>query len=255
MEEPVADGVGQGWLADVVVPLAGWELAGDHGEFLPVPVAPVMRTFWSSIQRQVATLLTRSGPTANVLVGGGEGEWRERLEREASSPESGLLEACEELAAAGAVDAHPSPIELEEQLGHAGVECGEGEEALVADSGEKSTARRSHRDFDLRFVTRARGPVHDPPIYVFTMPTPMFTVLRSGRSRSTDPAVDDGPARLGTVPMTKYPGAAHVTREMAEKPPDFRPMPRTQPRAAALELPQVGAAGELRSGHRRRNPR
>ena len=31
MDQAIADGVGQGWLADVVVPLAGWELTGDHG--------------------------------------------------------------------------------------------------------------------------------------------------------------------------------------------------------------------------------
>jgi hypothetical protein len=37
------------------------------------------------------------------------------------------------------------------------------------------------------------------PIFVFTLPIPVFTLLRSARSRSTDPGVHDGPAPARNV--------------------------------------------------------
>ena len=73
-------------------------------------------------------------------------------------PERGLVEALEELAAAGAVEAHGPGVEVGEQLGDAGVERGEGEEGLVAQAGEDPALDDLHRHLDLRLVARVRRP-------------------------------------------------------------------------------------------------
>ena len=58
-----------------------------------------------------------------------EGLGRERAE-------GGLIELDEELAPAGAIDAHDLRVERLQELADAGVEGGEGEEALVPEAGE-----------------------------------------------------------------------------------------------------------------------
>jgi hypothetical protein len=59
-------------------------------------------------------------------------------------PQGGLIEALEELAAAGAVQAHGPRVQLGAQLRDAGVEGGEGEEGLMAEPGEDPSLRDQH---------------------------------------------------------------------------------------------------------------
>ena len=63
-------------------------------------------------------------------------------------PEGGLVEPREELAPAGAVQAHGAGVQVGEQLGDARVEGGEGEEGLVAEAGEDPPLDDLHGDFD-----------------------------------------------------------------------------------------------------------
>lgn len=79
----------------------------------------------------------------------------ERLGRQRA--ERRLLEAREELLAAGAVEAHAPGIEIDEQLGDAGVEGGQGEEGLMAEPGQDPPLGYLHGDFDFRFVPSATG--------------------------------------------------------------------------------------------------
>ena len=72
--------------------------------------------------------------------------------------EGGLIEAFEELAAAGAVQAHGAGVEIREQLGDARVQRGEGKEGLVAEAGEDPALDDLYGDFDFGFVPRMRGP-------------------------------------------------------------------------------------------------
>ena len=64
--------------------------------------------------------------------------------------EGGLVQPLEELAPAGAVQAHRARVQIGEQLGDARVERGEGEEGLVAQPGEDPALDDLHGDFDLR---------------------------------------------------------------------------------------------------------
>ena len=78
-------------------------------------------------------------------------------------PEGGLVEALEELAAAGAVEAHGPGVEVGEQLGDARVERGQREEGLVAEAGEDPALDDLDGDLDLGLVAgvgRARGQDH-----------------------------------------------------------------------------------------------
>ena len=59
MEEPIADRVGQGRLADVVVPLPGWELAGDDGGAGAIPILEDLE--------EIAPLLILHGGEAPVI--------------------------------------------------------------------------------------------------------------------------------------------------------------------------------------------
>ena len=80
----------------------------------------------------------------------------ERLGR--PRPERGLVEAREELPAAGAVQAHGAGVHVGEQLGDAGVEGGEGEEGHVAEAGEDPALHDLHADFRLGLVPGLRRP-------------------------------------------------------------------------------------------------
>src|SRR5713226_6042163 len=82
-----------------------------------------------------------------------EGLRRKRAER-------GPIQLLEELAPAGAVEAHRPGIEIREELGDAGVEGGEGEEGLVTEASEDPPLHDLDGDFNFRFVPgfgRARG--------------------------------------------------------------------------------------------------
>ena len=72
-------------------------------------------------------------------------------------PERGLVQALEELPAAGAVQAHGPGVQVGEQLGDAGVEGGEREEGLVAEAGEDPALDDLHGDLDLGLVARVGG--------------------------------------------------------------------------------------------------
>jgi hypothetical protein len=80
-----------------------------------------------------------------------EGLGGERAERR-------LVQALEELAAAGAVEAHGARVEIGEELGAAGVESREGEEGLVPEAGEDPPLHDLDGDFDLRLVPGLRRP-------------------------------------------------------------------------------------------------
>jgi hypothetical protein len=86
---------------------------------------------------------------ADLPVAVDEGVRGERAER-------WLIQALEELAAAGPVEPHRPRVEIREQLGDAGVEGGEGEEGLVPEPGEDPPFGDLDRDFDFRFVPRFR---------------------------------------------------------------------------------------------------
>ena len=68
MEEAVADGVGDGGVADVVVPLRGWDLAGEDGGAVSIAVLDDLE--------EVAALLVLGWGEAPVVddedVGAGE---------------------------------------------------------------------------------------------------------------------------------------------------------------------------------------
>ena len=67
-------------------------------------------------------------------------------------PEGGLVQAHEEVVAAGAVQAHGAGVQVLEELGDARVEGAEGEEALVAEAGEDPPRDDLHRGLDLRLI-------------------------------------------------------------------------------------------------------
>src|SRR6266540_4843300 len=79
-----------------------------------------------------------------------EGLGRERTE-------CGLIELDEELAPAGAIDAHDLRVERLQELADARVEGGEGEEALVPEAREDTSLSDLNPDLRLRFVAGTFG--------------------------------------------------------------------------------------------------
>jgi len=75
-----------------------------------------------------------------------EGLRRQRAER-------GLIQPFEKVAAAGAVEPHRPRVEIREELGDPGVECGEGEEVLVPEGSVTS---------GFKMVFRSWAPGTDP---------------------------------------------------------------------------------------------
>ena len=74
----------------------------------------------------------------------------ERLGRQ--RPQRGPVQSLEELAAAGAVQAHGPRVQVGEELGDAGVEGRQGEEGLVAQPREDPPFGDQHAGLDLRLV-------------------------------------------------------------------------------------------------------
>jgi hypothetical protein len=113
-----------------------------------------------------------------------EGLGRERAE-------GGVIELREEVAPAGAIDAHDLGVERLQELAEAGVEGGEGEEALMAEAGEDPPLRHLHADLDLRFVPRMLGPGRQDDAVV--MPGELLVgALEAGlvATRHRDPALE-----------------------------------------------------------------
>jgi len=69
-----------------------------------------------------------------------------------------VVQAFEQPAPTGAIEAHRSRVEIREELGDPRVERSEGEEGLVTEAGEDPALRDLDRHFDLRLVARFRRP-------------------------------------------------------------------------------------------------